>query len=251
MNVPNPIKLKAIVERIVPFGDGIYRVDFRSDVKFPRFKPGQFLHLTVDEYEPAGGFWPESRVFSIACPPGSETLTIVYSVKGRYTKRMESFLAPEKELWLKYPFGEFIIESGIYLEQDIIMIAGGTGISPYISYLAKVLESGSSDGRTLKLYYGVRKTAHVLFADLLDRCAKIDGVMLCIFVENGDYAHLPIKHVETRSGPLDIELIHSETNSLRNPAYFLSGPPAMIQLFRKRLESFGVAGKNINIDEWE
>ena len=32
------------------------------------FKPGQFLHLALDAFEP-GGFWPESRVFSIASAP--------------------------------------------------------------------------------------------------------------------------------------------------------------------------------------
>ena len=34
----------------------------------PLFKPGQFLHLAIDPYDGAG-FWPESRVFSIASSP--------------------------------------------------------------------------------------------------------------------------------------------------------------------------------------
>jgi ferredoxin-NADP reductase len=249
--MPNPVKVKAVVERIVPFGDGIYEVDFRSEVKFPRFKPGQFLHLTVDEFEPADGFWPESRVFSIACPPGSDRITIVYSVKGSYTKRMESCLAPGREVWLKYPFGEFIIESRIDTGQDAVMIAGGTGISPFISYLAKALESGFTTDRIIRLYYGVRKPSHVLFADLLDQCARIEGLGLCVYVENGDPSHMPAKQVPGRIGRLDIALIHSDAALLRNPAYFLSGPPAMIHSFRNTLESLGVAGTNIKIDEWE
>jgi ferredoxin-NADP reductase len=249
--MPNPVKLRAAVERIISFGDGIYEVDFKSDVKFPKFKPGQFLHLTVDEYEPAGGFWPESRVFSIASPPGSDTLTIVYSVKGRYTKRMEEFLAPGREVWLKYPFGEFIIESIIDRGQDVVMVAGGTGISPFIAYLAKIVESGFIDKQILKLYYGVRKPSHVLFDGLLGQCAKIEGLMLYLFVEEGDLSHLPAMNVQGRMGRLDVELIHSDAELLRNPAYFLSGPPAMIRSFRDRLKSFGVAGANIKIDEWE
>ncbi len=62
----NPVKLKAVVTKVQSYGDGVYELTLTPAGTVPRYKPGQFLHLTVDEYDPAGGFWPESRVFSIA-----------------------------------------------------------------------------------------------------------------------------------------------------------------------------------------
>ena len=88
--MPNPIKTKARVEYVIAHGEGVYTVEMRAEGHLPRFKAGQFLHLTVDDYDPAGGFWPESRVFSIASPPGGDRVSIVYSVKGVYTRKMES-----------------------------------------------------------------------------------------------------------------------------------------------------------------
>jgi NAD(P)H-flavin reductase len=249
--MPYPVKIKAVVDRVVSHGDGIYEVEFSSDMKFPGFKPGQFLHLAIDEYEPAGGFWPESRVFSIASRPGSDTLAIVYSVKGRYTKRMESYLAAEKAVWLKYPYGEFIIDSSIQRDQDVVMIAGGTGISPFLPYLAGISQDGCVHGRSLRVYYGVRKPLHVLFAGFLDRCSGIEGLRVCIFVENGDPVQVPTKNTQVRAGMLDIDLIYADAGNLRSPVFFLSGPPAMIQAFRGKLETLGVAGARIKVDEWE
>jgi NAD(P)H-flavin reductase len=107
-------------------------VNFKPYGRVPLAKPGQFLHLTVDVYDPTGGFWPESRVFSIASAPGASEISIVYSVKGQYTKRMERVLAPGYEVWLKLPYGDFIVESAIEKDQDIVLIAGGTGLSPFL-----------------------------------------------------------------------------------------------------------------------
>ena len=115
----NPVKLKAQVLSVKSFGPDTYSVKFKPEVSPPRFKAGQFLHLTIDEYDPAGGFWPESRVFSIASAPGMSELEIVYSVKGRYTRRMADHLSSGREVWLKLPYGNFIIDSSIAPRQDV------------------------------------------------------------------------------------------------------------------------------------
>ena len=88
----NPLKMKCKVTHISKSGDGVYSIELGPEGRLPRFKPGQFLHLSVDDYDPAGGFWPESRVFSIASRYGSSALRIVYSVKGKYTRLMEERL---------------------------------------------------------------------------------------------------------------------------------------------------------------
>lgn len=66
--MPTPQKIRCRVDRLTDYGDHVYTVDLVPERRVPVFKAGQFLHLTLDEYDPAG-FWPESRVFSIASPP--------------------------------------------------------------------------------------------------------------------------------------------------------------------------------------
>jgi len=140
----NPIKLKATVSSVQQFGEGVYEISMVPEGFVPRYKPGQFLHLTVDEYDPAGGFWPESRVFSIASASGSDDIRIVYSVKGKYTRRMEEGLKPGATVWLKLPYGDFVIEGVLKDGQGAVLVAGGTGVSPFLPFLEGQLKAGGS-----------------------------------------------------------------------------------------------------------
>src|SRR6266446_3893063 len=82
-----------------------YRPELGPGNRLPPFRAGQFLHLTVDDYDPSG-FWPESRVFSIASSPAERRrIRICFAVKGRYTTKMEEAVKRSKEVWIKLPYG--------------------------------------------------------------------------------------------------------------------------------------------------
>ena len=175
--------------------------------RLPRFKAGQFLHLTVDDYDPAGGFSPESRVFSIASPPGGDRVSIVYSVKGVYTRKMESRLKPGIDLWLKMPYGEFVIKSSVREGQDIVLVAGGTGISPFIPFLEERLHDGDMQSKVV-LYYGARLRSYILFPDLLTRCAaKREWFTGNISIEKEAPDGLQIPEIRMGDGQLLIDTI--------------------------------------------
>ena len=243
----NPIKMKATVSAIRQFGDGVYEVAMATTGTVPRYKPGQFLHLTIDEYDPAGGFWPESRVFSIASAWGSDDIRIVYSVKGRYTKRMEEALRPGSEVWLKLPYGNFIIDSALAAGQSAVLVAGGTGVSPFLPFIEKRLSEGAAP-RDVRLYYGARRNAMLIGMDLL-RLSEGKGVRTEILVE--DEAPVAMAPLRAERGRLDIKKIYSECAAMGDPAFFLSGPPQMITAFKGLLLSCGLSPKKILIDEWE
>ena len=103
-------RLPCEVERVVDHGERVYTVTLAPDGQAPAFRPGQFLHLALDPFDP-GGFWPESRVFSIASSPTErDRLSITYAVKGVFTMRMERELAPGRTVWVKLPYGEFTVD---------------------------------------------------------------------------------------------------------------------------------------------
>ena len=248
----NPIKTRAVVDSLKAHGEGVYTINLKPEGRVPRFKPGQFLHLSVDEYDPSGGFWPDSRVFSIASAPGKETVSIVYSVKGIYTRKMEERLKAGSRVWLKLPFGDFIIKSSVHEGQSIVLVAGGTGISPFIPYLEGICQDGGLSERKVFLYYGVRTESNVLFPELLARCvSKLDQFIANLWIENQCPEVLSKIGVKPRAGHLSIDAIYWECNGLRDPVYFLSGPPAMISNFRVQLAEKGVSSDNVKSDEWE
>jgi len=246
----NPIKIKASVKAITKHGEGTYEVQFMPLGRVPRYKAGQFLHLTVDEYDPAGGFWPESRVFSIASRSGTELITIVYSVKGRYTKLIEKQLNVGQEVWIKLPYGDFIIDSRIKEGSDVILVAGGTGISPFIPYLEDLIEK-REDIRHIRLYYGIRSPEQLLFGNTLGRCWKEKIIDFNLWLESDSIELSDFLGFSLTHGRLDAEVIFDESKDLIAPEYFLSGPPIMIKNFKTTLLSKGINTEKIHIDEWE
>jgi len=228
--MPTPIKIQATVYQILDHGEGIYTVRFKVPPKATRFKAGQFLHITLDPYDPMEGYWPESRVFSIASKPNTDLLEIVYSVKGRYTKRMSQSLQEGTEVWLKLPYGDFIVERFIKEKQRVILIAGGTGISPFIPYLLERIDHNSI--LPLTLYYGIRDQNHFLYRDVVEKVSS-DAVVFVV------------------SGLFDINVICSEIVHQDNVVCFISGPPGMIKQFKTTLLAGNFPAESIIIDAWE
>jgi NAD(P)H-flavin reductase len=160
----NPSKIQAEIVSVRPYGKDVFEVRMKPQGRVPRFKAGQFLHLTIDNYDPSGGFWPESRVFSIASRYGADEIVIVYSVKGVYTKRMKEFLAPGKSIWLKLPYGDFVL-SPETIQNDVVLVAGGSGVSPFVPFLEN-LADGAEFPQKVQLFYGVREPEMSMFTSL-------------------------------------------------------------------------------------
>ena len=53
-----PRKIRCQVESITDHGGHVYTIDLKPECSVPLFRPGQFLHLTVNDYDPSG-YWPE------------------------------------------------------------------------------------------------------------------------------------------------------------------------------------------------
>ncbi len=237
----NPAKVLATIERVDSPAPGIYQVTFGVPSRYTRYQPGQFLHLTLDEFDPTTGYWPESRVFSIASQPRLDSVSIVYSVKGEYTRRMERELAVGRNLWLKFPYGAFVIDES---EADtLVLIGGGTGVSPYRPFLLR----GEAYSIPVHLYYGIRQPEHLLFRDDWERLLSQPWFHFHLKIENGIEPRLPFQ-----PGRLSIDSVWSDLGERAARAhYYLSGPPAMIQNFKNALTSRGVLPAQVHIDDWE
>jgi len=242
----NPQKLKAQVKEIVPYGRQVYKIILSVDKKMPRFKAGQFLHLTLDDFDPTTGFWPESRVFSIASASDDrKEVTIVYSVKGSYTQKMEKELVPDRVIWLKAPYGEFIIPNHLNDGDKAVLIAGGTGVSPFIPFLAEGQGEYSID-----LNYGLRHKDLIIFENELNSAAGNEGFALNLYLEEPADV-LPVKgNIKIHQGMLSISSILKNTDDHQKSVFFISGPPAMINTFKKQLIDSDISEEKIIIDEW-
>jgi ferredoxin-NADP reductase len=225
-------KIPCAVRAVTGHGERVYTVELEPAMPVPRFKPGQFLHLALDGYEP-GGFWPESRVFSISSSPRErDRLAITYAVKGAFTARMERELAPGGSVWAKLPYGEFVVDPA----SDAVLFAGGTGVTAFTAFLQS-LEAGRAP-RVL-LFYGARKPHLFVYGPLAEACARDVPSLACSLV------------CEETDGCLSVAAAWPAIETLSDPVFYLSGPPQMLTALTAQLRERGVAAAAIRTDAWE
>jgi len=211
--------------------DKLFVLELKSKEKPFKFLPGQFLHLALDPYDPSKG-WPESRCFSIQALNGPDRIVLSFSVKGQFTERMASEITVGKNIWVKLPYGSLFQDMSA--ESRCIFIAGGTGITPFLSLFS---DKSFESYKTPKLYAGFRNKSFNLYYEYLDQATRINQTF--------EYEVI----YEDLVGKLDISKIFTEQG--REVLYFLSGPPQMIKYFRVFLENSGTDSKNIRTDDWE
>lgn len=234
-----PQKLGCVVSEVIDHGQRVYSVVLKPERPAPRFSPGQFLHLALDPYRP-GDFWPDSRVFSIASPPSQrDQLRITYAVKGSFTARMEAELSVGRQVWVKLPYGEFIIAG----EADVCLIAGGTGITAFTAYLAGI---SAGHAQQIDVVYGARTPSLLSYRQVVEEAAtRCPGLRAHFFAEER------VNGSECEPGRLDLGTIGGRIRNPRAVTYYLSGPPAMLTALQRDLAEHGVEPGRVQVDAWE
>jgi ferredoxin-NADP reductase len=241
----NPVRIQCSVTSVIHHDDAVATVTFKPLRRLPHFKPGQFLHVALDPYDPTLGFWPESRVFSIASTPFDADLTIAYGIKGAFTERMKAELTVGKEVWIRLPYGHFNLTAAP--REEIVLVAGGTGITPFVSFISNELHRPS--GLSLKLVYAVRRPELFIFADVLTKAkSQLNGFTLIAFSEEGPRCENPLTF---DIGRLSLDRIWQAADDPMTATFYLSGPVNMISTFKAGLAEKGVDPGKIRIDEWE
>ncbi len=242
--MPTPLKIPAIVEKIILHTNDVKSFIMKPLKPYPNFKPGQYLHLAIDEYDPSF-HWPESRAFSLVnSPTRKDSLKITFSVKGTFTNRMFNKVKSGDKVWLKLPYGSFTFPECI---REFVLIAGGTGITPFVSFLEYAIDKKLTN--KIKLYYGVRSSRHVIFNDLLYECQiRLNHFYLQLFVEDGS----KIKGFDkVNLGMLAANQILKYWEIKENSLCYLSGPPEMINKLKNVFMEKNISEENFRVDEWE
>ncbi|MDH5484079.1 MAG: 2Fe-2S iron-sulfur cluster-binding protein, partial [Gammaproteobacteria bacterium] len=138
-------------------------------------------------------------------------------------------------LWVKAPAGHF------HLVEDeplpIVLIGGGIGITPMLSMLNSVLESGSK--REIWLYYGVSNgNEQIMKTHLQSLATRHDNFHLhvCYSAPNeSDVAGVDYQH----RGFVDIPLLRN-TLKLMRYQFYVCGPRPMMESLVPGLEEWGV-----------
>lgn len=201
-----------------------------DDKLLPGFLPGQFV-----SFEIANG----RRSYSLTSRNNHQD---AYSIAVR---RVESGvvstvvvdqLGPGDKVNLSSPSGSFIVP--LVNEFPVVMIAGGIGITPFISYLRSLRRFVPGSPPRIVLLYYCRDASSVAFLEELSELAKARADLeIRLFIEDGD----PIPFGVNWSGKGRFSISHVDESLLDARArFYICGVGAMIKGVTDELRSKGV-----------
>jgi ferredoxin-NADP reductase len=240
-----PVHFSASVTSIVRHNPNLATFVMLPTGRFPKFKPGHFVQLTLEPYDPSQ-HWPESRAFSVASAPSNkQELRLTIGRQGAYTGRILNEVREGQTLSLKGPYGDFVVAPQ-EPSDHIVLVAGGTGITPFCSYLEELALKPDTNTHPVHVFYAVREQEQFIYRELVENCRKhIPNVQVHYFCENKAHgADIPAR--------LSCAQILERLPCRQESRFYLSGPQSMIKAFSEELMAqHGVAANRVHIDAWQ
>jgi ferredoxin-NADP reductase len=240
VNSLHPKRMQLRLLEIIPETPSTKTFRFeRTDASLPPFRPGQYVNLFLD----VDGVLT-SRPYSISSPPGTNTLDLTVKEKpgGFVSPYLINELKVGDELQTTGPKGKFYHDALIDGD-DLVFLAGGSGITPFMSILKDALETSQAEPLHIHLIYGSRKLEDVIFGlELGELAVNHPNFRFSLVISE------PPPGFEGLTGFLDSNLIRQqladlesgEIPSLEQKKFFICGPNEMYKFCLAALLELGV-----------
>jgi predicted ferric reductase len=190
------------------------------------FLAGQFVYAAFDQ----NGIPCEPHPFTIASSPGGSSLRLAVKRLGDFTGAIME-LRPGCGAQLEGPFGDFCLRAS---DHPQTWIAGGIGITPFLSWARSIKTSLPAD-----LYYCMAGAEHAHFLEELYDIADRHPTLRVI----------PMR--KQSLGWLSATDIAAVNPNLANSDIFICGPPLMIDNLATGLLSRGIPPDRIRSERFD
>jgi ferredoxin-NADP reductase len=215
----------ARVVKVVKDNQDIATISFEGfDESFKSRRAGSFLSLKLM----IDGQWSKAHPFTISCAPEDPILAATIKKAGPFTQRAHE-LQPGDEVMVAGPFGVFCKD--IDTLDNIVLIAGGVGVTPFLSVLSHFRIAGLK--KNVLLIWSNRTLDDTI---ALDELKEITRAIPLTVVHNlsreeagadmGKYADQAYPGVKFEAGRCTKDILKKHMN-LDGPSVFICGPPPM------------------------
>lgn len=199
------------------------------------FKAGQFCFLRLNKNKLYA-----RHPFTIASAPGEAELRFTVKLTGRFTKAL-SELKMGEEVIMEGPYGIFNSEGE---NKDLIFMAGGVGITPFMSMILDRLKSDKL--HKIILLYGSKTEKDIIYRERLDNI-KTDWLKKVYILSQSETAP-ETDNYET--GYINEAIIKKYVSHINNSLFYICGPEPMKNSLKKILIQLKVKRRNIIIEDF-
>ena len=204
------------------------------------FLAGQDVRFTIPEllHHDAKG---NARYFSIVSSPSDKTHIVIatrLSDSGFKITLMEMEMGDE--LFVDELYGQMVLPQKI--EQPLVFIAGGIGITPFMSMLRYIQEQGLEYNLTM-LYSNRTEKSAAYLEELQDYHRQLNNFRLLLIMTNDD-------NWIGEDRRIDQTFIRNKIENYKEAKFFLVGPPAMVSGIKASLDNLKIKPENILLVEF-
>ncbi len=236
LDLLHPRALKLRVSEVITETPTTKTLRMVSDTGYlPPFEAGQYINLFVDMQGVR-----TSRPYSISSAP-SETayydITVRKQPGGFVSDYLLGGVKPGDRFDSSGPAGQFRYNPLIH-GRDLVFIAGGSGITPFMSMLREATDRGLD--RNIHLIYGNRVEDDIIFhAELKARAAR-----------HANFTYIPVisepsKACTELTGLISADLMKRVLGGVEGKNFFLCGPGALYDFCMPELEKLGVPARKV------
>lgn len=183
----------------------------------PPFQAGQYINLSVD----VGGV-RTSRPYSISSPPnqnGYYEIAVRRVEDGFVSSHLLETVKVGDRLESTGPSGNFFYNP-LFHGNDLAFLAGGSGITPFMSMIREVTDRGLS--RKIHLIYGSRNPDDMIFGEEIEERARLHENFKVTSVISE-----PPEGFEGFTGFIGAKLMKDVLGSVGGKTFYVCGPEAM------------------------
>ncbi|HEX4943622.1 MAG TPA: FAD-dependent oxidoreductase [Usitatibacteraceae bacterium] len=207
------------------------------------FKPGQAIDLILPGLPDANG-QPSRHAFSIVSAPFERDLVVATRMRDSAFKRALGAMPIGAPVQVDGPFGSLTLHND--RARAAVFIAGGIGITPFMSMLRHA--AADPIPRSLTLLYSNRRPEDAAFLAELQQLEK----------RNRNFRLVATMTAMARSGRpwegevrlIDADLVRKVSAGLTTPVYYLVGPPALVEGLRKALGEAQIDDDDVRSEEF-
>ena len=207
------------------------------------FKPGQAMDVVLGA-DTASTQQDVRHAFSIVSAPFQQELLITTRMRGSAFKNALGTLPIGTQLTLDGPFGSL----GLHKNPDRagIFIAGGIGITPFMSILRQAVHHPVP--QELLLLYSNHRPEDAAYLTELQQLEATNPRfhMTATMTQMGRSTQPWAGH----RGPIDSAFVRSAAGDLPAPIFYIAGPPAMVEAMRQVLVVTGIDEDDVRSEEF-
>lgn len=208
------------------------------------FMAGQAIDLILSDVSPATDDPNARHAFSIVSAPSEDHLAVATRMRESLFKSALKSLPLGSQVQIDGPFGSL----GLHKDRAraAIFIAGGIGITPFVSILRQATIEQLPQ-RLILLYSNRRPEDAAFLVDLQYLEEQNPNFRL---VATMTAMHLSSRTWPNQTGMITANLVKEVVGDLPKPIFYVVGPPGMVQAMCQTLGQVGADANDIRSEEF-